>query len=76
MQAWGVLLRSFPAAAICFALLYFGLWMIDRASVVPIGVQAGMAYVGPIMMLVGGIGLIVILPRTIYELYTKKITSA
>ena len=76
MQAWGAFLRYFPPATICAALLYFGSWMIDKASAVPVGVQTGMAFVGSIMMMVGGIGLVLILPHAIYRWYTKKITSA
>ena len=76
MKVWEALLRSFPAAAICLALLYFGSWMIERVSLFPVGVQTLVPYVGSIMMVVGGIGLIPILPYTIYRLYTKKITSA
>lgn len=75
MQAWGVLLRSFPAATICFALLFFGSGMVDKVSVVPVGLQGWLAYVGTIMMLFGGIGLIIILPRTIYQLYQENVTS-
>ena len=76
MQVWAELLRSSPPVAVCLALLFFGSGMIDRASVVPGGVQVWLSYVGPIMMLAGGIGLILILPRTIYQMYKVKIPSA
>lgn len=75
MRDWGDLLRDFPEALICAALLYFGSGMLDRASDVPIGLQIWLAYFGPIMMLVGGIGLILILLYTFYRLYRGKATG-
>jgi hypothetical protein len=50
--------------------------MIDKAGEVPTGVQVWMTYTGPIMMVVGGIGLILILPHTIYRQFKGKTTSA
>ncbi len=76
MEVWRDLLRGFPEAVICIALLFFGSGMIDKADEVPLELQAGLAYAGPIMMLVGGIGLIVILPHAIYRLYKGKVRSA
>ena len=71
MQAWEAVLRYSPAIAICAALLYFGSWMIERVSLFPVGVQTLMPYVGSIMMMVGGIGLILILPHAIYRWYKE-----
>ena len=75
MQVWAELLRSSPPAAVCLALLFFGSLMIDKTSVVPGGLQDWVSYVGPIMMLAGGIGLILILPHTIYRMYKRIDTS-
>ncbi len=76
MQVWADLLRSSPPMAICLALLFFGSEMIDKASVVPVGLQVWLSYAGPTMMLVGGIGLILTLPHTIYRLYKANVPSA
>ncbi len=75
-EAWGVLVRNFPALAICVALLFFGSGMIDKADAVPVELQVWWNYGWPIMMLVGGFGLILILPHTIYRLYKAKVPSA
>jgi len=72
MQHWLELLRSFPAAAICLALLSFGSGMLDKGDVVPADLRVSMAYAGASMMLAGGVGLIVILPHTIYRLFVSK----
>lgn len=71
MADWGDLIRGFPEAAICIALLYFGLGVADKVSMAPVGLQVWLAYTMSFMMLVGGIGLILILLRTIYRLYRK-----
>ena len=75
MKYWGEILRSAPAPAICLALLFFGSGMIDKAGMVPAEMQVWLTYTGAIMMVVGGIGLILILPVMIYRLFKEQAAS-
>ena len=66
------LVSKSTALAACLVLLFFGNGMIEKVSKVPVGLQDLFSYVGSIMMVVGGIGLVLILPHMIYRQYKNK----
>ena len=74
MKVWAELLRSSPPVAISFGLLFFGKWMIENPSKIPVDLQDWFNYVGPIFMIIGGIGLVVILPHMVIQSYKSKAT--
>ena len=75
MQVWVDLLRSSPPLAVSLALLFFGNGMAEKVGKVPVVLQDWFTYLGPVMMIVGGIGLVLILPHTVFRLYKNKATS-
>ena len=76
MKDYADLVRISPPVAGCVFLLYFGPGLMDRASSAPEKLRDLMIYVGPSMMVIGGIGLIVVVLHTIFRLFRPKAESS
>ena len=71
MKDYADLVRNSPTLAGCVFLLFFGPGLMDRASSAPEQLRDLMIYVGPSMMVFGGISLIVVVAHMIFRLLYK-----